>query len=132
MPAGVLASNIVTSRVFRTDLLPPPLPLNLNSNDDIVASDHLPVVMVFNYPDPPLRATLSVSNQTVALQWPALVGGSTIQASPNLTTWSVAASNIVATSAQPTWTAVTKCDAVLPRCASAVGKGRVDRVFLIP
>lgn len=108
MPAGVLASNIVTSQVFRTDLLPPPLPLNLNSNDDIVASDHLPVVMVFNYPDPPLRATLSVSNQTVALQWPALVGRKfTIQASPNLTTWSVAASNIVATSAQPTWTAVT-------------------------
>lgn len=105
MPAGVLSSNIVASQVFRTDLLPPPLPLNLNSNDDIIASDHLPVVMVFNYPDPALRATLSVSNQTVTLTWPALVGRSfTIQSSTNLSTWAVAASNLVALSAQPTWT----------------------------
>jgi len=105
MPAGVLSSNIVTSQVFRTDLLPPPLPLNLNSNDDIIASDHLPVVMVFNYPDPALRATLSVSNQTVTLTWLALVGRNfTIQSSTNLSTWTVTASNLVALSAQPTWT----------------------------
>ncbi len=108
LPAGVLASNIVTSQIFRTDLLPPPLPLNLNSNDDIVASDHLPVVLVFNYPDPPLRATISVSNQTVKLQWPGLVGRKFIvQASTDLATWTVAASNIVAQTAQPTWTAST-------------------------
>jgi endonuclease/exonuclease/phosphatase family metal-dependent hydrolase len=106
MPAGVLSSNIVASQVFRTDRLPPPLPLNLNSNDNIVASDHLPVVMVFNYPDPALRTTLNVSNQTVTLTWPALVGRSfTIQSSTNLSTWTVAVSNLVALSAQPTWTA---------------------------
>lgn len=106
LPAGLLYSNIVASQVFRTDLLPPPLPLNLNSNDNIVASDHLPVVMVFNYPDPPLLAALSVSNQFVVLQWPALVGRKFIvQASSNLTTWTLAASNVTATSTQPTWTA---------------------------
>jgi endonuclease/exonuclease/phosphatase family metal-dependent hydrolase len=108
LPAGLLFSNVVASQVFRTDLLPPPLPLNLNSNDSIVASDHLPVVMVFNYPDPPLRATLSVSNQTVTLTWPALVGRNfTVQASTNLTTWSVAASNVVAATSQPAWTTST-------------------------
>ncbi len=105
MPAGVLSSNIVASQVFRTDLLPPPLPLNLNSNDNIVASDHLPVVMVFNYPDPALRTTLNVSNQTVTLTWPALVGRNfTIQSSTNLTTWTATVSNLVALSSQPTWT----------------------------
>ena len=109
MPAGVLSSNIVTSQVFRTDLLPPPLPLNLNSNDDIVASDHLPVVMVFNYPDPPLVASLSVSNQTVTLTWPALVGRKfNIESSTNLPGgWTVTASNIVTVSSQPTWTTST-------------------------
>lgn len=108
LPSGLLFSNTVNSQVFRTDLLPPPLPPNLNSNDDIVASDHLPVVMVFNYPDPPLRATLSVSNQTVTLNWPALVGRKfTVQASTNLAAWTVVASNLVAQTAQPTWTTST-------------------------
>jgi len=108
MPAGVLSSNIVNSQVFRTDLLPPPLPLNLNSNDDIIASDHLPVVMVFNYPDPALVATLSVSNQTATLRWPALVGRKfSVQTSTNLTTWPTTASNLVSTSSQLTWTAST-------------------------
>lgn len=108
LPSGLLFSNLVNSQVFRTDLLPPPLPLNLNSNDNIIASDHLPVVLVFNYPDPPLRATLSVSNQTATLQWPALVGRKfTVQASTNLATWTVVASNIIAQTAQPTWTAST-------------------------
>lgn len=108
MPAGVLASNLLTSQVFRTDLLLPPLPLNLNSNDDIVASDHLPLVMVFNYPDPPLVASLNVSNQTATLRWPALVGRKfTVQGSTNLSVWQTVASNLVAFSAQQTWTTST-------------------------
>lgn len=105
VPGGVLYSNIAASQIFRTDLLPPPLPLNLNSNDNIVASDHLPVVLVFNYPDPQLRATLSVSNQTVTLTWPALVGRKfAIHSSTNLTTWTATTSNLIALSSQPTWT----------------------------
>lgn len=104
MPAGVLSANIVASQVFRTDQLPPPLPPNLNSNDSIVASDHLPVVMVFNYPDPVLRVSLAVTNGSATLKWPALVGRKfRIEASTNLTAWNVAASNLVALSAQPTW-----------------------------
>jgi len=38
LPNGLLSANIASSQVFRTDLLNP-VPLNLNSNDDIVASD---------------------------------------------------------------------------------------------
>jgi hypothetical protein len=101
----LLSSNIVNSRVFRTDLLPSPPPLNLNSNDDIVASDHLPVVMVFNYPDPPLVKSLSASNQTVTLTWPALSGrGFSALSTTNLTTWTVTASNLVSAAPQATWT----------------------------
>ena len=100
----MLASNIVTSQVFRTDLLPPPLPPNLNSNDSIVASDHLPVEFIFNYPDPPLRSTLEVSNQTVVLRWPALIGRRfQIEGSTNLTSWTVLASNVHAFTAQQVW-----------------------------
>jgi endonuclease/exonuclease/phosphatase family metal-dependent hydrolase len=107
MPCGLLFSNVVNSQVFRTDkLVSPPPPLL--TNDSITASDHLPVVMVFNYPDPPLVATFSVSNQTATLLWPSLVGRKfSVQASTNLATWTVTASNIIATTAQQTWTTST-------------------------
>lgn len=58
---------------FRTDLLPSP-PRPLLAGDAATASDHLPVVMVFNYPDPPLQVTLTPSNAALDLRWPALVG----------------------------------------------------------
>jgi hypothetical protein len=60
---------------------------------------------VFNYPDPPLRVTLNVSNETLTLNWPALVGRSfNVEASTNLLTWTAAATNLVSHSAQATWT----------------------------
>lgn len=106
MPSGLMVSNVVNSQVFRTDLLPPPLPPNLNSNDDIVASDHLPVVTVFRYPDPALVSQLSISNQTVKLTWPALVSRKfAILTSSNLITWTTSASNLVAATTTVTWSA---------------------------
>lgn len=106
LPAGILSSNIVNAQVFRTDLLPVPLPPNLNSDDDIVASDHLPVVMMFRYPDPPLFTSLSLSNQTVTLTWPALVGRNfQVESSTNLLTWTVVASSVSASNTQPAWAA---------------------------
>lgn len=105
IPGGLLFSNIVAAQVFRTDLLPPPLSLNLNSNDSIVASDHLPVQMVFNYPDPPLRTAIKVSDGTVTLNWPTLAGRDyAIWMSTNLATWTTAAASVSTTSNQMSWT----------------------------
>ena len=47
-----LYSNLASSQVFRTDLLPAPS-LPLLAADSATASDHLPVMMVFNLPAPP-------------------------------------------------------------------------------
>ncbi|MFM2083179.1 MAG: hypothetical protein RL380_1870, partial [Verrucomicrobiota bacterium] len=49
LPCGVLASNILSSQVFRTDLVTP-TPTNFNAGDDALASDHLPVLMTFRDP----------------------------------------------------------------------------------
>ena len=104
MPAGVLGANIAASQVFRTDLLselPPPL----QTNDDVIASDHLPVQMIFNYPDPPLRVTSLLSNQNFSLSWSALTGRQfSVESSLDLIAWSVIASNIVTTTGTPKWT----------------------------
>ena len=55
LPCGLLFSNIAGSEVFRTDLLTN-FPPNLFSNDDMTASDHLPVLMVFKNPfDTPFK-----------------------------------------------------------------------------
>jgi endonuclease/exonuclease/phosphatase family metal-dependent hydrolase len=48
-PCGALASNILSSQVFRTDLVAP-TPTNFNAGDDALASDHLPVLMTFRDP----------------------------------------------------------------------------------
>ena len=70
LPCAMLFSNIVSSQVFRTDLLTP-LPPNLFSYDDNTASDHLPVFMVFANPfNPPFRLlSLGLTNQFVSLKW---------------------------------------------------------------
>jgi len=111
LPNGLLASNLVGGQVFRTDVLPPPVPPELRSDDDLVASDHLPVVLVFRYPDPPLRASLSVSGQTVVLTWPALVGRNyRVETSPDLQTWTTATTDLTATQAGMTWTGPAAAD----------------------
>lgn len=104
LPAGVLAANIIASQVFRTDLLPEPPP-PLQTNDDVIASDHLPVQMIFNYPDPQLSVSLTRSNQSLTLRWPALLGRRfNIEGSADLATWLPLATNLVASSNQPAWT----------------------------
>jgi endonuclease/exonuclease/phosphatase family metal-dependent hydrolase len=103
LPAGVLAANIAGSEVFRTDVLPAPAP-PLLTNDSATASDHLPVVMVFHFPDPSLRVALTVSNQTATLNWPALIGRRfRIETSSNLINWTVAESNLVTADQLGSW-----------------------------
>ena len=99
MPCPLLFSNIVSSQVFRTDLLtntPPPL----LTNDDITASDHLPVFMVFGNPyDKPFRLTsIARSNPAVTLQWETVPGQPySVDISSNLFAWSALTTNLMAT-----------------------------------
>ena len=105
-PSHLLFSNLATSQVFRTGKLNP-VPPNLNGNDDQVASDHLPVLMVFNNPyDKPFQLTaITRSNPTVALTWESVFGQPyRVESSSNLTTWTVLASNLVAADATITYT----------------------------
>jgi len=122
LPNTLLYSNIASSMVFRTDVLSP-VPPNLNSNDDMVASDHLPVKMVFNNPyDKPFRVlALARTNQAVTLTWQSVLGQPyRVDSSSNLTSWSALASNLVATS--NTFTLTT----------NVVGDIRYFRVYRLP
>jgi endonuclease/exonuclease/phosphatase family metal-dependent hydrolase len=99
LPCALLYSNILSSQVFRTDLLSP-VPPGLNANDDIVASDHLPVFMVFANPyDAPFRLlSIGVTNPVVTITWQSITGRHyRVDASSNLATWSPVATNLTAT-----------------------------------
>jgi endonuclease/exonuclease/phosphatase family metal-dependent hydrolase len=99
LPCGSLFSNVVSSQVFRTDLLYP-VPSNLYSNDDATASDHLPVIMMFANPfNTPFRLlSLGVTNQIISLKWESQNNRTyNIEVSTNLTTWTPLATNIATT-----------------------------------
>lgn len=98
-PCTLLVSNIVVSQVFRTDLLTNP-PLDLMSNDDATASDHLPVLMTFANPfmQPYTITRFGKSNGLVTVQWQSVPGQSyQLESSTNLTVWTSLATNLTAT-----------------------------------
>ncbi len=106
LPCAMLSSNIVSSQVFRTDLLPNPPP-PLLAGDDKTASDHLPVFMVFGNPfNPPFRLlAIGRTNQIVSLQWESASNRSyNIEVSSNLTAWTPLATSLTATGANFTFT----------------------------
>jgi len=99
MPNALMYSNIVSSQIFRTDKLFP-VPPNLNSNDDRVASDHLPVLMVFKnpYQNPFQLTSVTRSNLALALNWESVPGQKyTVESSPDMVTWTAFATNLMAT-----------------------------------
>jgi hypothetical protein len=99
LPCGLLFSNIAGGEVFRTDLLTN-LPPDLLSNDDLTASDHLPVLMVFNNPyDTPFKLLSIVrSNQSVTLNWESQNNRVfDIETSLNLVAWTPFVTNLPAT-----------------------------------
>ena len=99
MPSPLMFSNIVGSQIFRTDKLFP-VPPNLNGNDDRVASDHLPVLMVFKNPYQNPFNLLSVTHDgpAVSLNWESVPGQQyTIESSTNLVAWVPFATNLMAT-----------------------------------
>lgn len=106
LPCPMLSSNIVSSQVFRTDLLTG-FPSNLFSNDDKAASDHLPVLMTFANPfDTPFRLlSFGVTNQTVTVKWESQNNRVfNIEVSTNLTTWTPFATNITTAATNATFT----------------------------
>jgi endonuclease/exonuclease/phosphatase family metal-dependent hydrolase len=104
LPCALLFSNIVSSQVFRTDLLDP-LPPNLYSDDDN-ASDHLPVFMVFGNPfNTPFRLlSIGMTNQIVSLTWESTSNCSyNVEVSSNLAAWTPLVTNLTATGANFTF-----------------------------
>jgi len=96
LPCGLLVSNMVGGEVFRSDVLSNPPP-PLEAGDSATASDHLPVAVTWNYPDPELRLALHWSNEMVTLRWASLVGRRfTVQESGDLVGWTNALTNVVA------------------------------------
>jgi len=98
LPCAELSSTIVSSQVFRTDLLNP-LPPNLYSDDGRIASDHLPVFMVFANPFNVSFRLLSIgiTNETVSLTWESQSNRSyNIEVSSNLAAWTPLVTNLVA------------------------------------
>jgi hypothetical protein len=99
LPCALLFSNIATSQVFRTDLLPSRPPPLLGA-DSSTGSDHLPLVFTFNNPyDKPFQLlSFTRSNLTVTLNWQSVPGQPyRVESSTNLTAWSTLANNLVAT-----------------------------------
>ena len=109
LPCAMLFSNIAASEVFRTDLLTN-FPPNLYSNDDKIASDHLPVLMVFNNPfDTPFKLlSASVTSQTVSLNWESQNNRHyNVETSTNLVSWMPFATNLITTTTNPVFTFAT-------------------------
>jgi endonuclease/exonuclease/phosphatase family metal-dependent hydrolase len=99
MPNPLMFSNIVSSQIFRTDKLFP-VPQNLTSNDDRIASDHLPVMMLFRNPYAnPFKLISAIRNDPVlTLNWESVPGQLyAVESSSNLVDWTTFATNLMAT-----------------------------------
>ncbi len=121
MPCPLMFSNIVGSQIFRTDKLFP-VPPNLNSNDDRIASDHLPVLMVFKnpYQNPFQLLSVTRSNPTLTLNWESVPGQQyTVESSPDLVNWTALATNLMATNFTQTFNTNTPADAQFFRVRKA-------------
>jgi len=108
-PCTVLSSSINIRQVFRADKIGVP-PSPLTTNDTRIASDHLPVMMVFNNPfadqNPVYKIySFSVSNQNATFKWAALATRAyNIEKSPDFTNWTNLKTNLVATGTNITFT----------------------------
>jgi endonuclease/exonuclease/phosphatase family metal-dependent hydrolase len=99
LPGPLLQANLQTGQVFRSGLVNP-LPPGLNADDSQVASDHYPVLLVFNNPfDRPFEIiSVTRTNLTVTLRWESVFGQPyRVESSSNLVTWATLANNLVAT-----------------------------------
>ncbi|HWC61391.1 MAG TPA: hypothetical protein VHC44_16985, partial [Verrucomicrobiae bacterium] len=98
------------------------VPPNLNSNDDRIASDHLPVLMVFKnpYQNPFQLLSVTRSNPTLTLNWESVPGQQyTVESSPDLVNWTALATNLMATNFTQTFNTNTPADAQFFRVRKA-------------
>jgi endonuclease/exonuclease/phosphatase family metal-dependent hydrolase len=105
LPCGLLSSNLSSSQVFRSDLLQS-RPPNVLSNDSRTASDHLPVLAVFNNPyDTPFQLTsVTTSNRQLRLTWATRPGREyRVEATTNPPIWTTVTTNLVATTTSLSW-----------------------------
>lgn len=105
LPNGLLYSNIVAGQTFRTGLLNP-LPAALLVDDDRTASDHLPVLMIFENPyTVPFQITeIEVTGDFLTLRWEAVPGRRyAVEWSPDLENWYPAATGILAGGTRGLW-----------------------------
>ena len=108
-PSGFLFSNYVgaSSLVFRSDKYDAqhPLPPGVSPNATLLATDHLPVLVVFNNPYSPfpiLSATRS--GGTLTLRWQSQLNARyRVETSTNFLAWTIQASNLVATATNYSW-----------------------------
>ncbi len=110
MPSGLLFSNYVSasSLVFRSDEYNAlhPLPPGVAPNATLIATNHLPVLAVFNNPYSPFPILSCTNNGTLlTLRWQSQINAHyTVETSSNCVTWTIQASNLVASATNYTWT----------------------------
>lgn len=106
LPGPLLATNIMSSAIFRTDYLHP-TPAGLQGGDTQVASDHLPVLLTFSNPyrQPFLMtAALQLTADQVIVSWDALPGAKyTVRGSYDLSAWFTVSPVITATNFTGSW-----------------------------
>ena len=128
-PSGLLFSNYVSasSLVFRSDLYDAqhPLPPGVSPNATLIATDHLPVMNVFNNPYCPFQV-LSATNSgsLVMLRWQSQIGTRyRVESSAGgFSNWTITASNLVATATNYTWTTASSGTPFLPGNAAALDR----------
>jgi hypothetical protein len=108
-PSGFLFSNYVSasSLVFRSDKYDAqhPLPVGVSPNATILAADHLPVMVVFNNPYAPFPILSGASSGGgLTLRWQSQINARyRVEASANLLSWVIQASNLLATATNYSW-----------------------------
>ena len=106
LPCGLLFSNIIERPGF-PHRFAATRRRRLYTNDNKIASDHLPVFMVFANPfNPPFRLlSIGVTNQIVSLKWESTSNRQYhVEVSSNLAAWTPFATNLAATGADFTFT----------------------------
>jgi hypothetical protein len=116
-PSSFLFSNYVSasSLVFRSDKYDAlhPLPPGVAATATALATDHLPVMAVFNNPYSPFPILYATNSSSIlTLRWQSQINAHyRVENSTNFRDWTIQASNLVATATSNIWTASGNGDA---------------------